>query len=888
MTAGMLCVPAAFYLMSEIPKAYEPATVEKKWYAAWLQANCFQADPNSQKPPFSIVIPPPNVTGVLHLGHVLNNTMQDALCRRGRMLGNEVLWLPGTDHAGIATQTMVERYLRKTQGVGRRDIGREKFLEAVWDWKKRHGDLIIQQLKRLGCSCDWSRERFTMDPDYSQIVLQTFVDLYRKGLIYRGRRMVNWCPTSLTALSDEEVVMKASKSFLYTVRYEIVEYPGTFLEIATTRPETLLGDTAVAVHPEDPRYGDFISLHAWRPFPRTSIPIIADSHIDKAFGTGVLKVTPAHDKADFEIGQRHKLDIVDILHPDGTINCPDVPRLNGLDRFQAREEAVKMLEELDLLVKTEPYENNIGYSERADVPIETRLSEQWFLRYPAVQESFQAVRDGSIRLFPSRWTKVYEHWMENLQDWCISRQLWWGHRIPAWYSKDGKIHVDLSPPSDAENWEQDPDVLDTWFSSWLWPFATMDSATRAKFYPTSVLSTGFDILFFWVARMIMAGYEFTGEKPFSNVVIHNLIRDSKGRKMSKTLGNSPDPLQLIDKYGADGLRLGLLRIAPTGQDIRFDEKQMEEGRNFANKLWNAARFRQMQGPCSSFPISLDNLELPDICVAITEKFDRLHKRITVAWQEFRFHEIANVLYDFFWTEYCDRFVEAAKPHLQQREAVSSHREAVLRTMDCVLSSVLCLLHPLMPHITEELWSLLGFGQSETDFLLLTAPPAENSLPHLSAKEKEDVRTAVDRLYESIHAVRTLRAEFKIPSNKSVPLQIRPTTDWDSADQMAFIALTKAETLESVSLPPKGSAGIVTSLGEFFIPLAGLVDVDSERRRLASEITKVEMEISKVKFKLDSDSFISNAPQTVVEEHRARETAWRKKLEILRGYLASLE
>ncbi len=874
--------------MSEIPKAYESATVEKKWYAAWLQANCFQADPTSSKPPFSIVIPPPNVTGVLHLGHVLNNTMQDALCRRARMLGYEVLWLPGTDHAGIATQTMVERHLRKTQGVGRRDIGREKFLEAVWEWKEKHGGIIIQQLKRLGCSCDWSRERFTMDPDYSRVVRKTFVDLYREGLIYRGKRMVNWCPTSLTALSDEEVVMKPSKGFLYTMRYEVVERPGKFLEIATTRPETLMGDTAIAVHPEDPRYSDLVGLHAWRPFPRASIPIVADSHIDKTFGTGVLKVTPAHDKADFEIGQRHHLETIDILHPDGKINCPEVPRLNGLDRFRAREESVKMLEESELLIKTEPYENHIGYSERADVPIETRLSEQWFLRYSAVQESTDAVRNGAIHIFPSRWIKVYEHWMENLQDWCISRQLWWGHRIPAWYRKDGKIHVDLTPPADSENWEQDPDVLDTWFSSWLWPFATMDTTTRSKFYPTTVLSTGFDILFFWVARMIMAGYQFTEDKPFSNVIIHNLVRDSKGRKMSKTLGNSPDPLQLIDKYGADGLRLGLLRIAPSGQDIRFDEKQVEEGRNFANKLWNATRFRQMQGPSYGFQPFHDLQPLfPDICIAIVEKFDRLHHRITAAWQEFRFHEVANALYDFFWSDYCDQFVEAAKSHLQQKDT-PSHREAILRTMDHILSGILCLLHPLMPHITEELWNLLGFGQSETSFLLFATPPSENSLPHLSEEKKDHILNAVETLYKSVHIVRNLRAEFKIPSNKFSPMCIRPAVSWDSADQIAFGALVKAEKIESLSLAPKGSAGVVTALGEFFIPLEGLVDIDSERRRITGEISKVESEIAKVEAKLNNKSFVSNAPEAVVAEHREREAAWRKKLEILGGYLTSME
>lgn len=871
--------------MSEIPKAYEPAAVEKKWCDAWLQANCFQANPHSTKPPFSIVIPPPNVTGVLHLGHVLNNTMQDALCRRARMLGHEVLWLPGIDHAGIATQTMVERHLQKTMGLRRQAIEREKFLEAVWEWKEKHGSIIIQQLKRLGCSCDWSRERFTMDPGYSRTVLQTFVDLYQQGLVYRGKRMVNWCPASLTALSDEEVVMKSSQGFLYTVRYEIVEYPGIFLEIATTRPETLMGDTAVAVHPEDPRYSHLIGLHCWRPFPQVSIPIIADTHIDRTFGTGVLKVTPAHDKTDFEIGQRHHLPIIDIMHADGKINCPELPRLNGLDRFRAREEAVHMLDEMGLLVKTEPYQNNIGYSERTDIPIETRLSEQWFLRYPAVSEALGAVRNGTIHMFPSRWVKVYEHWMENIQDWCISRQLWWGHRIPAWYSKGGgsDIYVGLAPPADSENWEQDPDVLDTWFSSWLWPFAAMDATTHAKFYPTTVLSTGFDILFFWVARMIMAGYCFTGEKPFSNVVIHNLVRDSKGRKMSKTLGNSPDPLQLIEKYGADGLRLGLLRIAPSGQDIRFNETQIEEGRNFANKLWNAARFRQIQGsPIPSLP--LDSLKLPDICIAIVKNFDRLHQRITTAWKEFRFHEVANALYDFFWSSYCDQFVEAAKPHLQ----TDNTREAALYTMDYVLSGFLRLLHPIMPHITEELWSLLGFSSAQGTFLLFTAPPTENSLPHLSKEEKERVLIAVEKLYESAHRVRNLRAEFKIPSNKLIPVQIRPETSWSSADQIAFAALVKAQTIEVLSSAPKGSAGVVTPLGEFFIPLEGLVDISSERRRIHAEICKVEVEIRKVESKLQSESFISNAPQDVVSEHRMREIVWKQKREILRGYLTSME
>ncbi|MBV9672172.1 MAG: valine--tRNA ligase, partial [Verrucomicrobia bacterium] len=580
----------------EISTAYVPGAVEAKWYRVWLESKCFQADPSSPKPAYSIVIPPPNVTGVLTMGHVLNNTIQDVLARRARMLGCEVLWLPGTDHAGIATQTVVERQLRAEKKT-KYDVGREEFLRKVWDWKARYGGIIIEQLKRLGCSCDWSRERFTMDSEYSETVTRTFVDLYRKGRIYRGKRMVNWDPLFQTALSDEEVISKPTNSTLYFVRYQLAEEPQTFLEIATTRPETLMGDSGVAVHPDDPRYRRLIGKHCWRPFPRAMIPIIGDSAIDPGFGTGVLKVTPAHDKLDFEIGQRHGLEVIDVMYPDGTLNELAGADFAGLDRFEARNKATEKLRDLGLLIREEPYQNNIGYSERGGVPIEPRLSEQWFLRYPCVDQTRQAVISGDVAFRPARWEKTFDHWIENIEDWCISRQLWWGHRIPVWYHRAvaGKIHVDTRPPSDLENWDQDNDVLDTWFSSWLWPFATMDQKTREKFYPTNDLVTGPDIIFFWVARMMMASFEYMGKKPFSNVFFTGIIRDLQGRKMSKSLGNSPDPLDLILKYGADGLRFGLLRIAPHGQDIRFDEKQIEEGRNFANKLWNAFRFRQLQG-----------------------------------------------------------------------------------------------------------------------------------------------------------------------------------------------------------------------------------------------------------------------------------------------------
>src|SRR5437762_493426 len=596
----------------------------------------FVANPNSSKPPFSIVMPPPNITGVLTLGHVLNNSIQDILARRARMQGFEVLWLPGVDHAGIGTQTAVEKHLRRTENKTGHDLGREEFLRRVLEWQDKHGGIIIEQLKRLGCSCDWSRQRYTLDDAYVAAVQNVFVDLYQKGLIYRGRRMINWDPAAQTAVSDEEVISKPQKGYLYFVRYEIVEEPGRFLEVATTRPETIMADTAMAFHPADKRYLNLLGKHAWRPLARDKIPIVADEAIDPEFGTGVLKVTPAHDALDFEIGQRHDLPIIDVLTPAGRVNCPAVPELHGLERFEARKKAAELLEARGLLAKAEPYENNIGFSDRSDVPIEPRISEQWFLRYPKTKEALAVVRDHLIRFFPAHWEKVYAQWLENIRDWCISRQVWWGHRIPAWYAKSqvpsskSQIYVGIEPPSDPENWTQDPDTLDTWFSSWLWAYETMDEETRKKFYPTSVLVTAPDIIFFWVARMIIAGLEFRpakserdeGNIPFHDVFFTGIIRDKQGRKMSKSLGNSPDPLELIDKYRADGLRSGLMRIARSGQDIRYDEKQIEEGRNFATKLWNVARFRQMHGAIpNGFGAKIDNKHLSIYAIEVLSRLN---------------------------------------------------------------------------------------------------------------------------------------------------------------------------------------------------------------------------------------------------------------------------
>jgi valyl-tRNA synthetase len=862
-------------MTAEISTAYAPATVEAKWYNTWLQQKSFHARAKSAKAGYSIVIPPPNVTGVLTMGHVLNNTIQDILARRARMLGKEVLWLPGTDHAGIATQTVVERQLRK-EGKTRHDIGRAEFVTRVWEWKECYGGIIIEQLKKLGCSCDWSRERFTMDEEYSRDVRAVFVDLYNKGLIYRGKRMVNWCPASLTALSDEEVIPTPVSGTLYVMRYEVVEQPGTFLEIATTRPETLMGDTAVAVNPNDERYRHFIGKHCWRPFPRVQIPIIGDEAIDPEFGTGVLKVTPAHDKTDFEIGQRHNLEIIDVLNPNGTLNALAGEEFVGMDRFDARKRAVEKLRELGLVVREEPYQHNVGYSERTGVPIEPRLSEQWFLRYPQVDRTLAAVRSGEIRFRPERWVKSFEHWIENIRDWCISRQLWWGHQIPVWYHKaePDRRYVGIEPPVDSEHWQQDPDVLDTWFSSWLWPFATMSPTLRRKFYPTDDLVTGPDIIFLWVARMIMAGFEFQDQKPFKNVFFTGIIRDLQGRKMSKSLGNSPDPLDLIAKYGADGLRFGLMRTAPHGQDIRFDEKQIEEGRNFANKLWNAFRFRQLQG---SRVTTRPALPLSPYSIRILVLLNAAVDRIERGYSEYLFTDVAQAIYDFFWSDFCDCYLEAAKTELQSENPET--KAGCLSVMDHVLSAVLRLLHPFMPHITEELWHRMEYGSDSIQFAQLTDLRTELSLDSAQSEFAEMV-------YRATSQVRNLRAEYRIPSNKKVKMILRPAVPGDCA---VFANLAGAEPLQVNPdfAAPRGMPMVLTSLGQVFLPLEGLVDLPAEKERLAKEIAKLENELETVRKKLANANFVDRAPAAVVEEHRQRERDFNSRLDQLRERVTGL-
>jgi len=903
--------------MAELSKTYEPKTVEPKWYQRWIDNRDFEADASSKKKPFSIVMPPPNITGVLTLGHVLNNSIQDILARRARMQGFEVLWLPGMDHAGIGTQTAVEKWLRKNEGVTRHDLGREKFLERVLEWQDKHGGIIIQQLQRLGCSADWSRQRYTFDDAYVRAVEKIFVDLYKKGLIYRGRRMINWDPAAQTALSDEEVINKPQRGNLYYVRYDIVDQPGKFLEVATTRPETIMADTGVAVHPKDKRYVDLVGKEVWRPLPREKIPVVADEAIDPEFGTGVLKVTPAHDKVDFEVGQRHKLPVIDVLHPDGKINCPAVPELDGLDRFEARKRAAELLQERGLLSKTEPYENNVGFSDRTEVPIEPRLSEQWFLRYPKTKEALAVVKKHLIRFFPRHWEKVYAQWLKNIQDWCISRQVWWGHRIPAWYrhqksavsGQKSETYVGIEPPSDRKNWRQDEDTLDTWFSSWLWAYETMDPKTRKKFYPTSVLVTGPDIIFFWVARMIIAGLEFKPGKtakiedniPFHDVFFTGIIRDKQGRKMSKSLGNSPDPLELIDKYGADGLRFGLMRIAPSGQDIRFDEKQIEEGRNFATKLWNVARFRQMHGSIQIEAEKLDrfkrsssqenarslrNREKLDcfkqssfggLSIYAIEVLARLNETIDAiekGYRDYEFNTVAQRLYEFIWSDYCDWFVEAAKTEIFSED--ESKKKSALAVMDYVLSAIVRLLHPFMPHITEELWSRLGLGKESIQIAPLPVRAGLAVKEELAKK-----RRLVAAIYETVQAGRNLRAQARVPSNQKAKYALRSSQRDLTSEQETIARLLNASELV---IDPKFKTGAgtpiaTTPLGEILL----IVDVDrtAERERLDKEIAKVEAELSTVKEKLKNKSFVERAPRQVVELHRQRQRNFAEQLKKLK-------
>ncbi len=946
-------------IMSEISKAYEPQAVEEKWYAFWEQEQCFTANPDSPKPGYSIVIPPPNVTGVLHMGHVLNNTIQDILARKARMEGKEVLWLPGTDHAGIATQAMVEKSLRK-QGLmkHRDDLGREKFLEHVWTWKEKHGGIIIQQLKKLGCSCDWSRERFTMDPEYSRCIQRVFVDLYKKGMIYRGKRMVNWDPAARTALSDEEVDMIEEKGKLWHLKYPLLDSAGKptaeYLIVATTRPETMLGDEAVAVNPSDPRYTKLIGTRCLLPLQNKSIPIISDDFVDPKFGTGCVKVTPAHDPNDYEMGLRHKLPITTVIGPDGRMTEAAGEDFDELDRMEARAAVVEELSEQGLVEKIEDYTHNVGYSQRSHVPIEPYLSEQWFMKYPSVEASTRAVEEGKIRFHPERWSKTYSHWMHNLRDWCISRQLWWGHQVPVWSpgakanhtasaeavsfleaekarlgnyievrripSPQGTERVEACIGPEAESvakelekrfaWEQDSDVLDTWASSWLWPFATMgwpeQTATLKKFYPTTDLVTGPDIIFFWVARMIMAGYEYMGELPFHNVYFTGIVRDKQGRKMSKMLGNSPDTLELISRYGADALRFGTMRSAPLGQDVLFDEKDVELGRNFCNKLWNACRFRQMQGGEIQGEIERTLLAPDDKWILL--KLDQAIDEITDALAEYKFNEATQTLYRFFWSEYCDWYVEASKAVLSANkpgetltekaaETANARKANTLAVIDFVLSHTLRLFHPFLPFISEELWHGMGYSADmpahQGGKTIMFAPWPKTFDEDLRGHYGLDdcYLEMVDTKYNLVTLGRNLRREANLPAGKKVKYILQPAPDNPISlyDVAVLKLLLNAESLDLVAeyQAPKGTPSVQSPLGELFLPLEGLVDMAAEKTRLTKEIEKIEAEITKAEQKLANPNF-AKAPAAVQEEQRARLVDWHTKRDRIKGLLGGLK
>jgi valyl-tRNA synthetase len=906
--------------MAEIPKSYEPQGVEQQWYDRWVAAGCFKGKVDHSRESFAVMIPPPNVTGVLHMGHLLNNTLQDIMVRRARQEGKSALWLPGTDHAGIATQSRVEKELRQKEGKTRHDLGREKFIQVASDWRDKHGGIILGQLRKLGASCDWDRTVHTLDAGYSQAVLQTFVTLYERGYVYRGKRMVNWCPVSQTGLSDEEVIMKPSKGSLYRMRYEVAELPGTFLEISTTRPETIPGDAAVAVHPEDERYKHLIGKHVWRPFPRAQIPIVGDTAVEKEFGTGVLKVTPAHDRTDFDIGKRHNLPVIDVMNPDGTMNA-DAGPLAGVERFKARAMAEKLLEELGALVKTEPYENTVGYSERADVPIEPRLSEQWFIRYPKIDEAKRAVTSGIIKFHPERWTKTYLHWLENIQDWCVSRQLWWGHRIPVWYRKGAdrndpkNLHVSLTAPADAGEWEQDPDVLDTWASSWLWCLATIgwrkpgETTEELKhWYPTGALATGPDIIFLWVARMIIAGLELHGPEkktltddeirqriPFKRVYFNGIIRDKLGRKMSKSLGNSPEPLDLIAKFGADGLRFGLLSIAPKGQDILFDEDRVGQGRNFCNKLWNAARFRQMSGPMadnSTLAAVVSRIkasQLDDDDFAILQGLAELTDSTTKNLDEHEFTAYAQGLYSFFWGDFCDWYVEASKARLKDPTLVDN----CLAVQDLVLRQFLLLLHPVAPFISEELWHLLGYGP-EKDFIQnhhtgsggdLLRVLRENGIK-LSAAKVADVAL----LREFVASVRGLKSQANQATRRdSVITIVAKDASAKSLLQSNRDKLSSMAGLAEITFADDAGdrTGSLTSLGTVLLELSGTVDVAAEKVRLAKELAKLEQAVAAGEAKLTNEAFVSKAPPKILEGARKQLDDAKAKRDEIARMLATL-
>ena len=859
--------------MKLLDPKYSPSILEKKWYEYWMEKKYFTSSPSDKKENYTIVIPPPNVTGKLTMGHVLNNTIQDILIRKARMEGKNVSWIPGTDHASIATESKVAKMLQD-KGINKKDISRDKFLEYAWEWKEKYGGIILEQQQKLGNSCDWDKLTFTMDEDYSNAVLESFIKLYKKGLIHKGTRLVNWCPKSQTALSDEEVFFKEVQGKLWYIKYKI-EDSDTFVEIATTRPETMLGDAAIAVNPLDKRFKDLIGKNAILPLVNKAIPIISDKMVDPEFGTGCVKITPAHDPNDYNVGKNHELEMLNIMNPDGSINSNAPEQYIGLTREDARKKIVNDLNTQGFLLKEEDYNHKVGYSERGDVPIEYYLSNQWFLKMKELAKpASDAVKSGEIKFYPNHWVKTYNHWMDNIQDWCISRQLYWGHRIPVWYKKGSdhtnqdNWHVSLTPPSDIENWEQDPDVLDTWFSSWLWPFGVHgwpnNKELVKQYYPTDILVTGPDIIFFWVARMIISGIEFLDEIPFKDVYFTSILRDSTGRKLSKSLGNSPDPIELFEKYGTDATRFSIMLMSPQGSDVYFSENGLEIGRNFMNKIWNASRFIMINHD-ESFSDTLDKDSLDIYDKWILAKLDTTLEKVDVHYGNYQFNEAIKVIYDFTWNEFCNWYIEIAK--IKFNSSNKTEKNNAFLVSKEVLKKVLLILHPIAPFITEEIWSYLK-NETDEDIIISSWPTLRTQgLPYDNDK--------VVSMKEVVVAIRTIRSELNVPPTKKINASIAIKNAEDASLfhslKSMIMDLTNLEELKieiNLEKPEQSAVGICKNC-VVYIPLGDLVDSKEEILKLNKRLKDIEGFIDGIKTKLKNKAFTDKAPEKIVNHEKSK-------------------